>query len=164
MSASHPFPYSSFKAYDIRGIVPTALNPEFAQELGRGLAARAHAAGVTALVVGRDGRLSSPALAQALQQGIRDGGINTIDVVGPDRKALPPVEHMRVTAAALALGLSACGKLGELERPGPTPTSGRDIDAGADPTRTIKTVDPRNRSQDPSAASQAQETLDSPPK
>jgi len=73
VSASHPFPYSSFKAYDIRGIVPTALNPEFAQELGRGLAARAHAAGVTALVVGRDGRLSSPALAQALQQGIRDG-------------------------------------------------------------------------------------------
>ncbi len=80
MSASQPFPYSSFKAYDIRGIVPTALNPEFAQELGRGLAARAHASGVTALVVGRDGRLSSPALAEALQQGIRDGGINTIDV------------------------------------------------------------------------------------
>ena len=80
MSASHPFPYSAFKAYDIRGIVPTALNPEFAQELGRGLAARAHAAGVKALVVGRDGRLSSPALSQALQQGIREGGINTIDV------------------------------------------------------------------------------------
>ncbi|WP_419317310.1 alkaline phosphatase family protein [Caulobacter sp. ErkDOM-E] len=34
---------------------------------------------------------------------VADGGINTIDVVGPDRKALPPVEHMRVTAAALAL-------------------------------------------------------------
>ena len=80
MSASHPFPYSSFKAYDIRGVVPTALNPEFAQELGRGLAARAHAAGVTALVVGRDGRLSSPELSKALQQGIREGGINTIDV------------------------------------------------------------------------------------
>jgi len=34
---------------------------------------------------------------------VADGGINTIDVVGPDRKALPPVEHMRITAAALAL-------------------------------------------------------------
>ena len=80
MSVSHPFPYSSFKAYDIRGVVPTALNPDFAQALGRGLAARAHAAGVKALVVGRDGRLSSPELSEALQQGIRDGGIDTIDV------------------------------------------------------------------------------------
>jgi len=34
---------------------------------------------------------------------VADGGINTIDVVGPDRKTLPLVEHMRITAAALAL-------------------------------------------------------------
>ena len=80
MSASHPFPYSCFKAYDIRGVVPTALNPDFARELGRGLAARAHAAGVTTMVVGRDGRLSSPELAGALQEGMRQGGIDTIDV------------------------------------------------------------------------------------
>ena len=80
MSASHPFPYSSFKAYDIRGVVPTALNPDFARELGRGLAARAHAAGVTTMVVGRDGRLSSPELAGALQEGMRQGGVDTIDV------------------------------------------------------------------------------------
>ncbi|NQW84638.1 MAG: phosphomannomutase/phosphoglucomutase [Alcaligenaceae bacterium] len=80
MSVTFPFPHSSFKAYDIRGIVPSALNPEFAQELGRGLAARAKAAGVTTLVVGRDGRISSPSLAGALQQGLRDGGIHTIDV------------------------------------------------------------------------------------
>ena len=80
MSNQYPFPHSSFKAYDIRGIVPSALNPEFALELGRGLAARAKAAGVTTMVVGRDGRISSPSLAAALQQGMRDGGINTIDV------------------------------------------------------------------------------------
>ena len=80
MSNQYPFPHSSFKAYDIRGIVPSALNPEFAQELGRGLAARAKAAGVATMVVGRDGRISSPSLAEALQQGMRDGGINTIDV------------------------------------------------------------------------------------
>jgi len=80
VSASHPFPHSSFKAYDIRGVVPAALNPEFARELGRGLAARAHAAGVSTMVVGRDGRLSSPELAGALQEGMRQGGIDTIDV------------------------------------------------------------------------------------
>ena len=80
MPATYAFPHSAFKAYDIRGIVPSALNPEFAQELGRGLAARAHSAGVNTMVVGRDGRISSPSLAAALQQGMRDGGINTIDV------------------------------------------------------------------------------------
>jgi phosphomannomutase/phosphoglucomutase len=80
VSNQYPFPHSSFKAYDIRGIVPSALNPEFAQDLGLGLAARAKAAGVTTMVVGRDGRISSPSLAAALQQGMRDGGINTIDV------------------------------------------------------------------------------------
>ena len=53
---------SIFKAYDIRGIVPSALNPEFAKDLGRGLAARAKAAGVTTMVVGRDGRISSPTI------------------------------------------------------------------------------------------------------
>ncbi len=80
MPAIYSFPHAAFKAYDIRGIVPSALNPEFAQELGRGLAARAHSAGVTTMIVGRDGRISSPSLAAALQQGMRDGGINTIDV------------------------------------------------------------------------------------
>jgi predicted AlkP superfamily pyrophosphatase or phosphodiesterase len=34
---------------------------------------------------------------------IADGGINTLDIVGPDKKALPLVEHMRIKAAALAL-------------------------------------------------------------
>jgi phosphomannomutase/phosphoglucomutase len=80
MSVANSFPQAAFKAYDIRGVVPTDLNPDFARQLGRGLAARAHQAGVDTLVVGRDGRLSSPALAAALQQGMRDGGINTIDV------------------------------------------------------------------------------------
>ena len=80
MPATYSFPFSAFKAYDIRGIVPSDLNPAFAQELGRGLAARAHSAGVTTMVVGRDGRISSPALAAALQEGMREGGIHTIDV------------------------------------------------------------------------------------
>ena len=80
MPSNYSFPHSAFKAYDIRGIVPSALNPDFAKDLGRGLAARAKAAGVTTMVVGRDGRISSPSLAAALQQGMRDGGINTIDV------------------------------------------------------------------------------------
>jgi len=80
VSAPFSFPYAAFKAYDIRGVVPTALNADFARQLGLGLAARAHACGVTTMVVGRDGRLSSPELAGALQLGMRQGGIHTIDV------------------------------------------------------------------------------------
>ena len=80
MSDAFQFPKAAFKAYDIRGIVPDELNPDFARLLGRGLAAQARAEGVPAMVVGRDGRISSPTLSAALQQGMRDGGIDSIDV------------------------------------------------------------------------------------
>ena len=66
MSRASPFPASAFKAYDIRGVVPEALNPAFAHALGRAFGARALALGERTVAVGRDGRLSSPALAAAL--------------------------------------------------------------------------------------------------
>ncbi|MBO9356467.1 phosphomannomutase/phosphoglucomutase [Bordetella petrii] len=79
---NHParYPDSVFKAYDIRGTVPNPLDAGFARALGRALADQAKTQGVNALVVGRDGRLSSPELAQALQEGILDGGIDTLDI------------------------------------------------------------------------------------
>jgi hypothetical protein len=51
--------------------------------------------------------------------------------------------------ALLATGLSACGKLGNLERPGPIFGGKSDADAGPEPTRSIRTVDPRDRNSDP---------------
>ncbi|CAM4173477.1 phosphomannomutase/phosphoglucomutase [Bordetella muralis] len=80
MNTATHYPDSVFKAYDIRGTVPDALNPAFAVALGRALADQARAQGISALVVGRDGRLSSAELSQALQDGILDGGIDTIDI------------------------------------------------------------------------------------
>jgi phosphomannomutase/phosphoglucomutase len=73
-------PLHAFKAYDIRGEIPDALNANFATLLGRSLAARASEAGISALVIGYDGRLSSPELSQALADGIHDGGINTLNI------------------------------------------------------------------------------------
>ncbi|MCC2594800.1 phosphomannomutase/phosphoglucomutase [Pusillimonas sp. MFBS29] len=73
-------PADVFKAYDIRGTVPEQLNAEFARLLGLALAQQARAESVNTLVVGYDGRLSSPELAQALQHGLNQGGINTIDL------------------------------------------------------------------------------------
>ena len=73
-------PAHVFKAYDIRGQVPDDLNPEFATLLGRSLAYRAKEQGVSQMVVGYDGRHSSPGLANALAQGMRETGIDTIEI------------------------------------------------------------------------------------
>ena len=74
------FPASVFKAYDIRGTVPDLIDASFARALGVALAARAREAGVQTLVVGRDGRLSSEMLSTALQEGMLEGGVDTLDI------------------------------------------------------------------------------------
>ncbi|ALM85875.1 phosphomannomutase/phosphoglucomutase [Bordetella sp. N] len=80
MATASKIPASIFKAYDIRGTVPDQLNTGFARELGLALAARARAVGVSELVIGRDGRLSSEELALALQEGLNAGGVDTVDI------------------------------------------------------------------------------------
>ena len=54
---------SIFKAYDIRGIVPSTLTEDVALGLGRAFGTVARAQGETLVAVGRDGRLSGPALS-----------------------------------------------------------------------------------------------------
>ena len=71
---------SSFKAYDIRGVVPAALNEPMAQALGLAFGTLALAQGQRAVAVGRDGRLSGPALSSALVRGLVAAGIDVIDV------------------------------------------------------------------------------------
>ena len=69
-----------FKAYDIRGIVDKTLTVEAAELIGKALGTTAKKKGVTKFVVGRDGRLSGPKLAQALAKGLNSTGIEVIDV------------------------------------------------------------------------------------
>ncbi len=71
---------SIFKAYDIRGIVPATLNETVAEALGRAFGTAARQAGETRVAVGRDGRLSGPALSAALIRGLVATGIEVIDV------------------------------------------------------------------------------------
>lgn len=80
MTLHSALPDAVFKAYDIRGTVPEQLNPDFARLLGLALAASAREQGVDTLVVGYDGRHSSPALSAALQDGINAGGVATVDL------------------------------------------------------------------------------------
>jgi phosphomannomutase len=69
-----------FKAYDIRGIVPSTLTEEVALGLGRAFGSVAMAQGQTTVAVGRDGRLSGPMLSEALIRGLMETGVQVIDV------------------------------------------------------------------------------------
>lgn len=79
MTTTH-LPAAVFKAYDIRGIVPAQLNPDFARLLGRALAVQARRLGVASLAIGYDGRLSSPELADAMHEGANSEGMDTLDI------------------------------------------------------------------------------------
>jgi len=65
-----------FKAYDIRGTYPDAVNEEAAFAIGRALVAYLEA---TRIAVGRDMRLSSPALARAFVEGATGQGADVVD-------------------------------------------------------------------------------------
>lgn len=71
---------SIFKAYDVRGIVPSTLTEEVAEALGRAFGATAREQGEQAVAVGRDGRLSGPALSAALVRGLVASGVDVIDI------------------------------------------------------------------------------------
>jgi phosphomannomutase len=71
---------SVFKAYDIRGIVGRNIDEAFAEHLGRAFGSEAVAAGERAVAVGRDGRLSGPALASALIRGLMATGLDVVDL------------------------------------------------------------------------------------
>ena len=73
---------TSFKAYDIRGVVGDSIDEAFAEHLGRAFGTEARHAGERAVAVGRDGRLSGPTLAAALIRGLVSTGLDVVDL-GP---------------------------------------------------------------------------------
>ncbi len=66
-----------FKAYDVRGKVPSELNPEIAYAIGK---AYAHHTNAKKVCVGYDIRLSGPELAVALTKGLNEGGCSVVDL------------------------------------------------------------------------------------
>jgi phosphomannomutase len=69
-----------FKAYDVRGVVPSTLDEQVAEALGRAFGTIALSEGERTVAVGRDGRLSGPSLAAALVRGLTWSGIDVIDI------------------------------------------------------------------------------------
>jgi len=71
---------SIFKAYDIRGLVGESLNSQIVHVIGRAIGSEAQALGLRHVVVGRDGRHSSPELSEALIAGILGSGCDVSDL------------------------------------------------------------------------------------
>lgn len=69
-----------FRAYDIRGIVGETLTVETVTQIGQAIGSEAASRGEQGVIVGRDGRISSPELAEALIAGLRASGRDVIDV------------------------------------------------------------------------------------
>ncbi|UGB45536.1 phosphomannomutase/phosphoglucomutase [Frateuria edaphi] len=71
---------SIFRAYDVRGVVGKTLTARVARLLGQSIGTLMREKGLSEIVVGRDGRLSGPELAGALSDGLREAGIDVIDI------------------------------------------------------------------------------------
>ncbi len=66
-----------FKAYDVRGRIPDELNEALAERIGCAYAA---VLSPKRVVIGRDIRLSSPLIAQALIRGLTSSGVEVMDI------------------------------------------------------------------------------------
>ncbi|MCC6222040.1 MAG: phosphomannomutase/phosphoglucomutase [Thermoleophilia bacterium] len=67
----------AFKAYDVRGLYPSELDEQGAYAVGR---AYAEVFEPKAVAVGRDMRLSSPAIAAAVMEGVADAGADVVEL------------------------------------------------------------------------------------
>ena len=80
----HVFDPTILREYDIRGVVGKTLHEADARAIGRGFAAVLAEKGGKRVAVGRDGRLSSPALEAALVAGLAESGVDVVRVgLGP---------------------------------------------------------------------------------
>ena len=68
---------NSFKAYDVRGKVPSELNADLAYKTGRAFAKLVKA---NKVVIGHDIRKSSEEISEALTKGLNDAGADVIDI------------------------------------------------------------------------------------
>jgi phosphomannomutase/phosphoglucomutase len=75
-----PLSKTIFKAYDIRGVLGSTLDAGIAKKIGQAFGAAALAKGERKVVIGRDGRLSGPELAASLADGLREAGVDVIDL------------------------------------------------------------------------------------
>jgi phosphomannomutase len=103
--AGHVLHPTILREYDIRGVVGETLEAADARAIGRAFAAIVAEAGGQRVAVGRDGRLSSPALEAALVQGLTEGGVDALRIgLGPT-----PMLYFAVNTAGVDGGIMVTG-------------------------------------------------------
>ena len=69
-----------FREYDIRGRAPDELNQETIYRLGLSIGTYYHDLGTQKIALGRDCRLSSPGLREAILKGLIEAGMYVVNV------------------------------------------------------------------------------------
>lgn len=69
-----------FRAYDIRGIADRDLSDAHCVQIGLALGSEAQARGHSKMLLGRDGRNSSPRIREALLKGLLGSGVDVVDL------------------------------------------------------------------------------------
>lgn len=96
---------SVFRAYDIRGIIGEQLDENAFYSIGRAISCRLSVLGRDDIVLARDGRLTSDALACALKQGLLDSGIHVVDL----GQAATPVMYFATHVHGIDSGVMITG-------------------------------------------------------
>jgi phosphomannomutase len=95
VSAGYRFNPTILREYDIRGIVGSTLGTDDARALGRAYGTMVRRRDGSRVCLGRDGRLSSPALAGALAEGLAATGLTVLDCgLGPTPMLYFAVHHL----------------------------------------------------------------------
>lgn len=92
-----------FRANDIRGNVENELTPDVVYAIGLALAKDMIESSQEKIIIARDGRLSGPVLAQALVQGLRESGLQIIDIGAMPTPILYFATHVLETTSGIMI-------------------------------------------------------------
>jgi len=90
-----------FRAYDIRGVVGESLSEDISRKIGQAIGSEAEARGQQAVIVGYDSREYSPALAEALIEGLTASGRDVINIGAVPTPVLYYATHNSTTQSGV---------------------------------------------------------------
>ncbi len=101
----HTFHPTSLREYDIRGRVGETLSEADAHAIGRSFGTVVARGGGKTVAVGRDGRLSSPAMEEALAAGLLESGIDALRIgLGPTPMLYYSVHELHTDGGIMITG------------------------------------------------------------
>lgn len=96
-------PRTIFRTNDIRGNVQNELTPDVVYAIGLAFGSEVLKSQQQNIVIARDGRLSSPTLAQALTQGLMESGCDVIDIDSVPTPLLYFATHVLETSSGIMI-------------------------------------------------------------